>query len=148
MQTMEEGLMSRLLVLLSLLLAFAFPSFALADDATPSDAAKAVIEKQLNAFARDDAVEAYSYASPQIQAMFPDPNIFFAMVVTTYPPVYHHSAVAFGPSEEKDGTLGQAVTFTDPNGEVWMALYTLQKQDDGRWTITGCVLSRSTEKAL
>ncbi len=140
--------MSRMLILVGALLAFAFPSLAVADDATTSGAAKAVIEKQLSAFAHDDAVEAYSYASPKIQAMFPDPNTFFAMVVTGYPAVYRHTDVAFGPSEEKDGTLGQAVTFTGKDGEVWMALYTLEKQPDGHWTITGCVMSKSTEKAL
>lgn len=58
--------MSRMLILVGALLAFAFPSLAVADDATTSGAAKAVIEKQLSAFAHDDAVEAYSYASPKI----------------------------------------------------------------------------------
>ena len=140
--------MLRLPVHLGLLLAFALPTLALADEATTSQAAKAVIEKQLNAFAHDDAVEAYSFASPNIQAMFPDPNTFFAMVVSGYPAVYRHTDVSFGPSEEKDGTLGQAVTFTDKDGQVWMALYTLEKQNDGRWTITGCVMSKSAEKAL
>ena len=41
-----------------------------------------VIERQLDAFARGDATTAYAQASPLIQAMFPNQDIFMTMVRT------------------------------------------------------------------
>jgi hypothetical protein len=51
----------------ALLIGLAMP--ACADDDVA--AAQAVIQSQAEAFARDDAAAAYSYAAPSIRAMFP-----------------------------------------------------------------------------
>ena len=114
----------------------------------PPDPARQLIEKQLDAFAHDDAIAAYALAAPRIKAIFPDPNIFMAMVATGYPALTRHRSVEFGPADVKDDTIAQGVTVTDADGQVWTALYELEKQSDGQWAIAGCVMAKSTDKAL
>ena len=139
-------MLHRLLVACALALGIvALPALA---QTAPPDPARQLIEKQLDAFAHDDAVAAYALAAPRIKAIFPDPNIFMAMVATGYPALYRHRSVEFGPADVKDDTIGQGVTFTDSDGRVWTALYELEKQSDGQWAIAGCVMAKSTDKAL
>ena len=51
-------------------------------------AAQSVIRSQAEAFGRDDAAAAYSYAAPAIHDMFPQADIFMTMVRRSYAPVY------------------------------------------------------------
>ena len=77
-----------------------------AENVAISDPARTVIEHQLDAFQHDDAQEAYSYASPEIQALFTDPGEFLAMVVAHYPVVYRHRNVEFGESRREGWPRG------------------------------------------
>ena len=43
-------------------------------------AAQSIIRAQVDAFGRDDAATAYSYAAPAIQSIFPQADIFLSMV--------------------------------------------------------------------
>lgn len=117
-------------------------------EAVPAKEARQVIEQQLSAFERDDAAGAYSYAAPELQAQFPDPDLFLYMVANHYPAVHRHRSVEFGPVAEKDGAVAETVIFTDGDGRVWNALYTLEKQPEGAWKISSCVLARSDQVAL
>ena len=47
---------------------------------------RAIVERQFDAFARDDAAAAYALADPAIQTMFGDADHFLAMVRDNYPP--------------------------------------------------------------
>jgi len=133
---------------LCLLLTFATPTVSFAQDAAPTSDAQQIISKQISAFERDDAVEAYSYAAPQIQALFPDANLFLSMVASSYPAVHRHRSVEFGPGAEQEGRIVETVIFTDSDGQVWNALYKLEKQPEGGWKISGCVLAKSEQKGL
>ena len=126
----------------------AFAQDAPAPQPAATSDARHIIEQQLAAFERDDAVEAYSYAAPEIQALFPDPNQFLTMVDSAYAPVHHHRSVEFGPTAEQDGMIAETVIFTDGEGQVWTALYKLRKQPEGGWKVAGCVLSKSDQKGL
>jgi hypothetical protein len=121
---------------------------AIAEDASAKSDAQLIISRQIAALERDDAVEAYSYAAPQIQALFPDPDVFLSMVVSRYAPVHRHRSVEFGPVAEQDGQIAETVIFTDSDGEVWNALYKLEKQPEGGWKISGCLLAKSDDKGL
>jgi Domain of unknown function (DUF4864) len=57
---------------------------------------QAIIERQFDAFARDDAEAAYALADPAIKEMFVDADHFMAMVRDRYAPVYRHRSVEFG----------------------------------------------------
>lgn len=111
----------------------------------PDDAraVRAVIEAQLDAFKRDDAVQAFSYATPNIRAMFQTPENFVAMVRSQYPMVYRPASVSFGNAQVIDGQLTQIVVFTDADSQHWLALYPMERLADGKtWGIDGCLVER------
>lgn len=110
-------------------------------------AAQGVIRAQEQAFGRDDAAGAYSYAAPAIREIFPAPDIFMSMVRNGYPPVYRHKSFEFGESKSEGSTIAQRVHIVDANGEAWEALYTLELQPDGSYKITGCSLLKVGQEA-
>jgi uncharacterized protein DUF4864 len=118
----------------------------LADTARSADdiaAAQSVIRAQEQAFSRDDATSAYSYAAPAIKQIFPNANIFMSMVQSGYAPVYRHGSFEFGEGRAEGDWIAQRVHIVDANGEGWEALYTLERQADGTFKITGCTLLKS-----
>lgn len=104
---------------------------------------RTVIEAQLDAFAKDDADQAFSYAAPPIQTMFGSPANFLRMVKTGYPVVYRPVSVTFLKPEVIDGEIMQAVQLSDQEGQVWVAHYRMQRQNNRRWLINGCQLEKS-----
>jgi hypothetical protein len=117
--------------------------------AADGDAAeiRAVIEAQLAAFAADDAVKAFSFASPTIQRMFGTPEDFLMMVRTGYPVVYRPSSVLFHPLQVVNGEPVQVVQMSDATGHVWLAVYRMQRQPDAAWRIDGCVLRQADSRS-
>ena len=108
---------------------------------------RAVIEAQLDAFRADDAARAFSYAAPGIQALFGTPAKFLAMVQSEYPVVYRPESVAFLTVQDIDGQVSQVVQMTDGAGALWMAVYTLERQADRSWRISGCAVFRGTGRS-
>ena len=121
------------------LLAFATPAAA-GDNVA---AAQGVIRAQEQAFARDDAASAYSYAAPVIHQLFPQAEIFMTMVQNQYAPVYRHKSFELGEARTEGNWVAQRVQIIDANGEAWEALYTLEAQPDGTFKITGCSLLKA-----
>mgnify|MGYP003707166301 CR=1 FL=1 len=130
--------MRALLVLISVLLGVA--QMSAADDIA---VAQGVIRAQEQAFGRDDAAAAYSYAAPAIKQIFPGAGIFMSMVRNAYTPVYRHQSFEFGETRIEGGWIGQRVHIVDAEGEAWEALYTLEQQADGSYKITGCTLLKA-----
>lgn len=126
--------------LFAILIGFTSPARA-ADDVA---AAQTIIRAQEQAIARDDAANAYSYASSVMQTIFGQPEVFMQMVRKNYAPVYRHKKFEFGEGRASDGNIAQIVYITDADGDEWEALYTLEKQTDGNLKITGCSLKKST----
>jgi len=130
--------------LLALLAVVLMPLPALAQSEAPDAVAiQGAIRGQLEAFQGNDGARAYSYAAPNIQALFPNPSIFMEMVKKGYPPVFSPRSWSFGPLESKDGVIAQAVEIVGPDGDYWQALYTIARQPDGSWKITSCHLIKS-----
>jgi hypothetical protein len=127
---------------LVMLLAMAAAQGPRAQSASDADQAifKQIISDQIAAFNADDSARAYSFAAPTIQALFPSPEIFLSMVKNGYRPVYRQKSFAFGEITEAAGRPVQHVTIVDATGKLWTALYTMQKQPDGSWKISACVL--------
>ena len=130
----------RALALLAAFLIFLASPACAADDVA---AAQSVIRSQAEAFSRDDAAAAYSYAAPAIKGIFPRAEIFMSMVQQGYAPVYRHKSFEFGEGRVADGMIAQRVHIIDANGEAWEALYTLEQQPDGSLKITGCSLLKA-----
>lgn len=134
--------MRAIVLLLTLLLGLASP--ARADDVA---VAQGVIRSQEQAFARDDAAAAWSHAAPALQELFQRPEIFMQMVQQGYAPVYRHRSFEFGDVKADGGQIAQRVHIVDDNGEAWEALYTLERQADGSFRITGCSLLKAGQAA-
>ena len=131
--------MRAVVLLVALLLGLASPARA-GDDVA---AAQNVIRAQEQAFSRDDAAAAYSYAAPGIHEIFPQADLFMFMVQNSYAPVYRHRSFEFGEARMEGGWIAQRVHIVDANGEAWEALYTLEAQPDGTFRITGCSLLKA-----
>lgn len=140
------------LIMWSLAAVLAIPPMAMAKDA-PVTAAQAravrgIIESQLDAFARDDPVRAFSFAAPPIRRMFGTPERFMAMVREAYPVVYRPASVTFLKPERIDGATIQAVQMTDRDGAPWLALYRMTRAADKSWRIGGVELSQSRSRTI
>lgn len=116
----------------------ASPAISRADAA----AIRKVVEAQLDAFRRDDAVRAFSYATPGIRELFGSPETFMAMVKSSYPVVYRPRNVVFEEPTMAESDLVQPVRMTDADGRSWLALYPMQRGEDRVWRINGCQLGR------
>lgn len=120
---------------------------ARADDAATVSAAdhraiEQVIASQLDAFKNDAADRAFSFASPNIQAMFGDAPRFMAMVREAYAPVFRPRSFDFERLVTMDDRIVQRVGLIGPDGKAVLALYTMEREPDGTWRIDGCVLTR------
>lgn len=118
------------------------PPQALAQSDQDRAGITAAISGQLDAFLADDATRAYGFAAPAIRRMFPDEARFMAMVRQGYPPVYRSRSHSFGAIREEGAGFAQEVFIRDETGEEWVAVYTLERDADGRWLIAGCRLFR------
>lgn len=121
------------------------PLLAGAQGVSPGDAqaVKRVIEAQIDAFRRDDAARAFSYATPGIRLTFGTAENFLEMVRTQYAVVYRPRTVAFDPPIlVADGEIVQPVRLTDAEGRAWVAIYPMQRGSDGVWRTNGCQLRR------
>lgn len=103
--------------------------------AEPVGDARSIISRQIEAFLADDKATAYSFASPQIQTLYPNQDLFFEMVKRGYAPVYRPGNFAFGRWKIEAGQVLQEVLIRAPDGKDWTALYTLTRQPDGSYKI-------------
>jgi Domain of unknown function (DUF4864) len=109
--------------------------------AADRSAIRAVIERQLEAFRREDGAAAFALASPEIQVKYGSPENFMTLVKTFYEPVYRPQRMGgFTNLYILDGQPSQAVLLVGPHGDFVVALYTMKKQVNGEWKILGCSL--------
>lgn len=107
---------------------------------TDEKSVRTVVQGQLAAFANDDANKAFSYAAPNVREAVGTAAGFMSMVRNAYPVVYRPASVAFLKPEGKDDKAIQRVQMTDASGDSWLAIYSLQRQKNKAWRITGCVV--------
>lgn len=117
-------------------------SLAQAAPLSPADekTVRLVVQAQLAAFAKDDADKAFSYAAPNVQQAVGTASSFLAMVQRSYPVVYRPASLAFLKPEGQDDQAVQRVQMLDASGESWLAVYSLQRQKNKSWRITGCAV--------
>lgn len=133
-----------MVALLLFLCALAGPASAQADlSAADRASIQAVITRQIDAFRRDDAEAAFSFASPSIQDQFGTPGRFLDMVRRAYPAVHRPRLVEFTGLRLNDGAVVQQVELIGPDGASELALYTMERDPAGTWRISGCTLVES-----
>ena len=139
----------RFLALLSLLLSLASVSVRAQESAdisaTDRQAIRDVIQRQVDAFQRDDGDAAFALASPEIQHMFGTSQVFMDMVRQGYRPVYRPRAFDFQGIVSLDGRPTQTVHVIGPDGKPVIAYYPMRQLPDGSWRVDGCFLKAPEE---
>jgi hypothetical protein len=120
---------------------------ASAEDLTAASS-RAIVERQFDAFQRDDGQAAYALAAPTIKDMFTDADHFMAMVRDHYAPVYRHRSADFGAFKESGDEASLEATLVDNDNVVWTALYKFRRAPNGDWLISGCVLAKAEASAI
>ncbi|MGO9703092.1 MAG: DUF4864 domain-containing protein [Xanthobacteraceae bacterium] len=128
---------------LVLLVTFLISSTVIASAGEDFAAGQSVIRSQEEAFSRDDAAAAYTFAAPSIRSWYRTPETFMHMVRNGYAPVYRHRSFEFGEATILEGKIMQQVHIIDADGVAWEALYTLEPQSDGTLKISACVLTKA-----
>ena len=115
-------------------------------------AARDLVAAQLAAFAADDSIKAFSFASSSIQKRFQSPDNFMNMVRAHYPVVYRPATVAYLKPEKDGDAVIMKVEMTDAAGKSWMAIYSLQrpsaKEKNKTWRIAGCVVASKEDRTV
>jgi len=110
-------------------------------------AIKQVIAAQRAALIAGDSDKAFGYATPSLRAQFGDGNTFMAMVHIGYSALLTARYTEFLEGAAIDGLIIQPLRLVDADNSVRVALYTVEKQEDGTWRISGCRIGPSTVQA-
>ena len=141
----------RWLAAASLVFGVAWLAAAAGDDEVLSaadwKAIQRVIAAQRAALIHHQAAKAFAYASPGIQQQFGDADTFIAMVELAYAPLTSARYVEFLEGAAIDGVIVQPLRLIDADNTVRVALYTMERQPDGSWRISGCRIAPSTVRA-
>lgn len=124
-----------------LCLAFAGPAFA--DDPVGAEDARATIQSQLDAFQAEAVEDAYQFAAPNIQQLFPTPRVFGQMVKRGYPMVWNPRTAEFLGAKKRGESIVQRLRFIDQNGGSHIAEY-IMVLVDSEWRIAGVSITRDT----
>lgn len=103
---------------------------------------RATIEHQLQAFQADDFATAFTFASPNIKAIFGTPENFGRMVSEGYPMVHRPAAVKMLELREVAGGLWQRVMITDQSGRTHLLDYQMIEAENG-WQINAVHLLKA-----
>lgn len=103
---------------------------------------RATIEDQLQAFQADDFATAFTFASPNIKAIFGTPENFGRMVSEGYPMVHRPAAVKMLELREVAGGLWQRVMITDQSGRTHLLDYQMIEAENG-WQINAVHLLKA-----
>ena len=137
----------RFLALFSLITGFVIAAAAQQPQVSEADqsAIRDVIQGQVDAFRRDDGAAAFGYASPNIQGMFGQSDVFMEMVRQGYRPVYRPKVFDFREIVDMHGQIAQKVHVVGPDGRPVTAIYPMTQLPDGSWRIDGCYLQAPEE---
>jgi hypothetical protein len=115
--------------------------------ATDWTAIRKVIAEQRSALKAGDAAKAFGFASPAIRGQFGDAEHFIDMVRTAYAALLTARYVEFLEGAVIDGIIIQPLRLIDGDNTVRVALYTMERQGNGTWRISGCQIAPSTVQA-
>ena len=107
-----------------------------------------VISAQRAALIAGDGKKAFAYASPGIQAQLGDAVAFMTMVHDGYSVLLTARYVVFLEGAVIDGAVIQPLRLIDADNTVRVALYTMEKQSNGTWRVSGCRIAPSTVQAI
>ena len=106
-----------------------------------------IITLQIRAFERNDEAVAFSYATPDARRYFGTPRAFMEVVRTSYSALYNHASHEFLEAAVISGVVVQPLKILTSDGEIIVALYTVEQQADKEWRVGSCELAPSTLSA-
>ena len=104
--------------------------------ADESEMVRNIISSQIEAFKENNIKKAYRFAAPNIQAQFPNPEVFGLMVRNGYPVIWRPKSFKFTKFQDLGNKSIQRVLFQSYNGSIETYDYILEKYDD-LWRIAG-----------
>ena len=108
----------------------------------PNPDIEATIGAQFDAFRREDAADAFQYASPNIQGIFGTADNFGRMVQQGYPMVWDPAQVTFIDLQTLGGVIMQRVEVLDQAGTAHYLGYQMIETEAG-WRINGVAFLRA-----
>jgi hypothetical protein len=111
------------------------------------NAIRRVIAEQRTALIEGNADRAFGYATDRTKQQFGDAETFLSMVRTGYAALLTARYVEFLEGAVIEGVVVQPLRLIGADNTVLVALYTLEKQKNGRWRIAGCRIAPSTVQA-
>ena len=103
------------------------------------------ISSQIDAFKKNDVEEAYTFAAPNIQAQFPNPETFGLMVRNGYPIIWKPKSFKFVKFKNLGDKCIQRVLFQSYNGSLETYDYILEKNNN-LWKIAGVLKIKSIDE--
>ena len=100
------------------------------------------ISSQIEAFKKNDVKEAYTFAAPNIQAQFPNPDSFGLMVRNGYPIIWKPKSFKFVKFKDLGNKCIQRVLFKSYGGSLETYDYILEKSNN-LWKIAGVLTIKS-----
>ena len=98
--------------------------------------AQNIISSQIEAFKENNIEKAYTFAAPNIQAQFSNPEVFGMMVKNGYPIIWRPKSFKFTKFKDLGNKSIQRVLFQSYDGRLETYDYILEKYDD-LWKIAG-----------
>ncbi len=106
------------------------------------------VQTQLDALAVDDAAAAFEMATPAKRMLIGSPAHFMDIIREQYPAIYRYLGAIFSQPEVLDGIVVQTVWVTSGDRHVWLAIFGMERDENGRWKIDGCELLETTTVAI
>ena len=100
------------------------------------------IRSQIDAFKDNDVKKAYTFAAPNIQAQFPNPDVFGLMVRNGYPIIWKPKSYKFTTFKDLGNSCIQRVLFQSFSGSLESYDYILEKNGEV-WRIAGVLTIKS-----
>lgn len=107
-----------------------------------------VVQLQLQALADDDADTAFALATADTRTKLGNSATFLQIIKQKFGPIYRHQRAIFSQPEVIGGHTLQAVRLTDGDSSVWLAIYLMQREADGKWKIADCKLLETTSISI
>tara|TARA_Y100001933_G_scaffold139974_1_gene138810 strand:+ start:26 stop:445 length:420 start_codon:yes stop_codon:yes gene_type:complete len=104
--------------------------------ADESEMVRNTISSQIEAFKENNIEKAFTFAAPNIQAQFSNPEVFGLMVKNGYPIIWRPKSFKFTKFQDLGNQSIQRVLFQSHDGRLKTYDYILEKYDD-LWKIAG-----------
>ena len=106
-----------------------------------------MIAAQREALVRGAQDEAFAFATPAIRQRYGDAETFMRMVRESYRALVEARYAEFLDGAVIAGDVVQPLRLVLHDGTVLVAIYGMQREADGRWRISACVIAPSTVRS-